>query len=1117
MTVSPTRRSAAAALLLALAAGLLVVAPPAPAQAQSGPTLTIKDAQAFSDQGPMKFTVTLSQPAGSSGVHVHYQTFNGTAIGSSNPQPGTHHFTSKGGDVEFGQGVQEQTIEIDLVGQTAPDRDRTFTVQLSQPQNATISRGTATGTIYNSRGPTVSFKSPTESVNQPAAGESRTRTFTVQAVGQASGARAWEGPVEVRFRTRDITDPEELAELDQNGQAPAKAGTDYDAVEGVLTIPPSSSDDHTSEATIEVTVHGNNIYQGGQQVVFKVELLEPAFGVFEGTDVPRVPETARGLINDTDDPPTVTIGSIAVGEGNSGNTPAVVPITLSHPSIFAVNLVHATADGTATVADNDYVPISPGTPVPTIPPLATRGSATVHIKGDTRIEPNEHFFVDFARANPNADHVNLPEDNKRATVTILNDDGPYLTITDVEGPQGGEGEVTPFEFTVRLHQVPSGWTHTVEVDYATIDGTARTDQPGFERYRPVEGTLSFAPGETTKTISVDVLGNNRPGFHQIFYVDLSEVRVPGQPNTIPPVPTLFKARGVGTIFNDDGPHLRVADAVVLRNQDALLDAVFKVTLSEALECPDWFHQLYGCDVLLEYRTVDGSAKAGEHYQAAEGTLRIPRGDTEAEIVVKVPGSSQPGPSYVFGLELGMAELAQTMNRHATGEIRNDVGPELTVGDVTIERPHGGEAQAVFPITLAEPAPENASVRFATVDDSAAAGRDFVGRSGTLEIPQGATTGQIVVRVTSARGVAPEATFKLALSQPAYIKLGNDAGIGTLIGGLQPGDVIRTFGADRIKTAVAISSTFWGRSEEVVLATARNYPDALAAGALAAKLGAPLLLTEKDTLPAEVAAEVSRLGAQRAWVMGGTAAVGEPVEAALAGAGVQVRRLAGSDRFATAARVAAQVGASDGEVLLALGEHEVEHRAWPDALSAGALAASDDQIPTLLTRGESLPAQTEQALAELGATSVYVIGGRAAISDAVVARLQALGLEVFRLAGPDRYATSAAVANEALRRSEPGRVPIVFSTGHNFPDGLAAAGLTAQIVGVLLLVPPDDLAVAPATGEFLPANKPKLGGGVVTGGTAAVSDAVVDQIRAALKPDDSPPPPEPGTETEEATP
>lgn len=284
--------------------------------------------------------------------------------------------------------------------------------------------------------------------------------------------------------------------------------------------------------------------------------------------------------------------------------------------------------------------------------------------------------------------------------------------------------------------------------------------------------------------------------------------------------------------------------------------------------------------------------------------------------------------------------------------------------------------------------------------------------------------------------------------------------------------------------MAVSSANWETATDAVLATAGTFPDALAAVALAARLDAPLLLTDRAALAPAVAAELERLGAGTVWVLGGQAALSTAVEDAVRALGADTRRLAGGDRYATAAAVAQQAGASSSnEVTLALGEN------WPDAVAAGALAATPDPLPTLLTRRDVVPDATLDAIDALEADQILLVGGSAVVTAAVADQLAARGLAVRRLAGPTRYDTSVAAARDALTRRT-GATPIVFASGHGFADALPAGALAARAGGPLLLVPRAALDDAPPTRDFVAQYARELSRGIVVGGRVAVTDDVV---------------------------
>ncbi|MCG2806689.1 MAG: cell wall-binding repeat-containing protein, partial [Coriobacteriia bacterium] len=190
---------------------------------------------------------------------------------------------------------------------------------------------------------------------------------------------------------------------------------------------------------------------------------------------------------------------------------------------------------------------------------------------------------------------------------------------------------------------------------------------------------------------------------------------------------------------------------------------------------------------------------------------------------------------------------------------------------------------------------------------------------------------------------------------------------------------RFSGSTRTQTAVELSkAAFPSGASSVVIATAYGYADALSASALAASVNGPLLLVRSDNVPAEVLAEIDRLNATKAYVIGGTAAVNTAAENQLTSAGLAVQRVAGTTRYDTASKVSGEVKNGVGEsttVFLATGTN------FPDALAASSLAAAM-KAPIMLTRPTDLPAETLAALRAYAPTRVVFVGGTSAVSDGV---------------------------------------------------------------------------------------------------------------------------------------
>jgi glucose/arabinose dehydrogenase/putative cell wall-binding protein len=299
-------------------------------------------------------------------------------------------------------------------------------------------------------------------------------------------------------------------------------------------------------------------------------------------------------------------------------------------------------------------------------------------------------------------------------------------------------------------------------------------------------------------------------------------------------------------------------------------------------------------------------------------------------------------------------------------------------------------------------------------------------------------------------------------------------------------VRRLGGADRFASAAAVSeATYPSGAADVLVATGADFPDALAGGALAGRLGWPLLLTGRDSLPASTRTELTRLAPTRIWVAGGTGVVSEEVRSQLApyASSGQVVRVAGSDRFATAAAVSARwFSPGVSSVFVATGAD------FADAL-AGTPAAATTDSPILLVGRDRIPAATDAELKRLAPQRIHVLGGTGVVSAAVATALDGYTTgPVLRLAGADRYATAEAVGKRFFSTADVWAV-----SGTTFPDGLtggAAAGARGES---LVLSSPS--ALPAAAGQEVLRLAPVRA--TVVGGTGAVGEPVVATLRRLL--------------------
>lgn len=305
-------------------------------------------------------------------------------------------------------------------------------------------------------------------------------------------------------------------------------------------------------------------------------------------------------------------------------------------------------------------------------------------------------------------------------------------------------------------------------------------------------------------------------------------------------------------------------------------------------------------------------------------------------------------------------------------------------------------------------------------------------------------------------------------------------------------VHRAAGRDRVATAAVISRRTFASADTAVLARADDFADALAGGPLAASQDGPLLLTAGDRLSATTRHELDRLGVDEVVLLGGEAALAPQVAADARDRGWEVSRLGGGDRFATAAAVAETVGGADG-MLVARGAAADPSRAWPDALSAGALGSLSDRPVVLATR-DRLPSSTAAALD--GTETATLVGGTAALSPQVEQAVAARAGAVERLGGADRYATSAQVLAAA---EDLGADPAVtwVATGTDFADALVAGAAAGSDGGVLALIDGGDLDRSPATRTAIADRAEAVEQLVLAGGQAAISRDTEADLRALV--------------------
>jgi len=312
---------------------------------------------------------------------------------------------------------------------------------------------------------------------------------------------------------------------------------------------------------------------------------------------------------------------------------------------------------------------------------------------------------------------------------------------------------------------------------------------------------------------------------------------------------------------------------------------------------------------------------------------------------------------------------------------------------------------------------------------------------------------------------------------------------------------RTAGSNRYATAAAVSRGYFAAAENVVLCTGENFPDALAAAPLARALEGPLLLTRRSAVPAETVAELTRLGAKKVYLIGGTPTISSSVASTIDSLpGLSVERIAGANRYETSARVALKLREVMGDVFrprafFTRGDN------FPDALAVGPVAGGAC-APILLVQPTALPSSVRSAIDVLNINAGTVLGDTNSVStstkDAIDAALAANGgwFPTGRLGGANRYETARMIANYGIASGWVDLDTIGVAVGTKFPDALGGGAALGYYGSPLVLTA--GTTVSPATNSFLAEHRYEIGRLDVFGDASSVSDSVMATILSKIE-------------------
>jgi hypothetical protein len=695
-----------------------------------------------------EFTLTLSSPPSAS-VSVSYATADGTARTSE------QDYLEQNGTVTFLPGQQTASITIPVLGDGTVETDETFFLNLGNlTGNAVFGNDQGTATIVNDDiarpGITIS-----DVILEEGVVSQRTRfEFEVSLSAPATSAT---GPIQVQYQTTNGS---------AQGTAPGVFGDD-----GNLIVNPNADFELQSGTLIfapgELTKRIVVIVTGDGRVepdeTFFVNLTSASANAVIADD-----QALATILNDDFELPGIRVSDARIVEGSPGQRTLIdVELSLSAPASSSVFVDYSTANGSATLAGLDY---ESRTGTVEFMPTELVKTVRLTVLGDGTEEADETFFLNLTGISSNA---MLTDD--QAAVTIVNDDvlliTPDISISDVTQVEGNNGALPKFQFTVSLSAAAST---PVTVDFSTAEGTANSSD-----FIARSGTLTFLPGETTKTVNIEVRGDQNVESDEMFFVDLR--------NAVGGV--IVDAQGQATIVNDDVammPGIRIND--VTREEGSsgdITEFTFGVQLTG----------VFNKAVEVSYFTSQFSASSAEADRdffrisnlsdpASISQLIFEPGETIQTITVQVVGDGKVEPDETFFVNLFNPVNATLDDDQGVGTIVNDDQPlpQAEISDAIALEGDSGTTTFTFTVTLDRVSDIATTVDFSTANGTTGttAGADVQAASGTITFNPGEIQKTINIEVVGDVLDEVDEQFFVNLSNANGLLITDDQGRGIIL-------------------------------------------------------------------------------------------------------------------------------------------------------------------------------------------------------------------------------------------------------------------------------------------------------------------------------------------------
>ncbi len=692
-------------------------------------TITVTDASAvYESNGPLKFTIELSEAPWISTVTVNYTTADGTAKAGED-------YNSTTGSVTFYPFQSTKTIEVPIINNDIYEASEFLYLNISNSTNGyvvTDSRGV--GYIHDDD--IAPLKAKIYDRYERERDNNWILNFTVGLNQDAPN------DITLNYTTIDSS---------------AISGDDYMESNGTLTIPKGSKYGY-----IPITIVADTIPEGTEHFDIKISSIS------EGS-IDR--DTAIGTIVD-DDAIKVYMDSENVTEGNSGDSnkmPFRVYLGKEYPLDSPLTIHYETQDGSSSPSassSSDYV--------------SKTGDITfnkgdkeiiiyVDIVGDNEIEENEYLQMNLSGS------TSIKTSSSESL--ILNDDGEYPSIsfssTEYSIVEGNSSQKNlDFTFTLNTPALDGSSFY-----YKTSNNTAQNEN-GDNDYIYTHGNKALDEGTTSFTISVPINGDTKIEEDESFYFSFSDLEKLNYGTT---------DRAKGVILNDDGeyPTLSFTKSSFSIEEGDSGQRDINFTLSLDLPALEGSHFDY-------YTKDNSASSGEDFVAISRTTYNIPTGEQNITIPIRINGDTtiEDDEDFYLLIDNESENLKITGTQSPTGTIINDDGsfPQIDIEKESYTTVEGNDTSHTIEIklTLDKPALVDTTIEYYTQDKDAQDGststedNDYIANRGTIDIEENSTSAIIELTVNGDTNIEPNEDFRLYLRDGENLTIGRDKTTITII-------------------------------------------------------------------------------------------------------------------------------------------------------------------------------------------------------------------------------------------------------------------------------------------------------------------------------------------------